>query len=120
MEKKWEELISQHEKDLDHVRTANQRLNDELADLKRKLKQTKEQKINAERQMMEMAGKFKQLSDKQVYLVEDLQKDDRIQQLVKEVETLKRLLRDCQLRQNVGEGASILEFEEDFSMVPTT
>lgn len=117
MERKWEELISQHEKDLDHVRSSNQRLNNELSDLKQKLKIAKQQKISAERQMMEMAMKFKHLSDKQVYLVEDLQKDDRIQQLVKEVETLKRLLKDCQLRPSMGEAVSILEFEEDFSMV---
>jgi kinesin family protein 5 len=120
MERRWEELISQHEKDLDKVRDTNKRLNSEIADLKRKLKLTKEQKINAERQMMEMAGKFKHLSDKQVYLVEDLQKDDRIQHLVKEVETLKRFLKDSQLRPNVCEAASILEFEEDFSMVAFT
>jgi len=120
MEKKWEELISQHEKDLDHVRNSNLRLNDELADLKRRLKIAKAQKINAERQMMEMAGKFKHLSDKQVYLVEDLQKDDRIQHLVKEAETLKRLLKDCQIRPHTGEQVAILEFEEDFSMVRAT
>ena len=115
--KRWEELIREYDKELDSVKNANKRLNNEIAELKRKLQQAKEQKINAEKQMMEMAVKAKMLSDKQVHLIEDLQKDDRIQYLMKEVEILKRLLQESELRHNAGEMNSILEFEEDFSMV---
>ena len=70
--------------------------------------------------MMEMATKAKQLSDKQVYLVEDMQKDERIQQLSREVEALKRMLRDSLARQSSSTGEKhmeIVEFEEELSLV---